>query len=139
MPLTRIETVAPGYRLAVGPDDVESQWFDRLVGADTAGSLSQALSLWHGAAYAGFAESPVARFEAIRLEEARRQATERWHELRLDQGSPDLAALEAFATEHPLRERAHLVRMSALYACGRQADALAAYQRYAGRLPAALA
>ena len=76
----------------------------------------------------------MARFEAIRLEEARRQATERWHELRLDQGSADLAALEAFAVEHPLRERAHLICMRALYAAGRQADALAAYQRYAGRL-----
>jgi len=73
---TRIETVAPGYRLAVGPDDVDSQRFDRLVRADTAGSLSEALSLWQGAAYAEFAESPVARFEALRLEEARRQATE---------------------------------------------------------------
>ena len=134
LPFAAIETVAPGYRLAVGPDDVDSHRFDRLVRADTAGSLSEALSLWHGAAYAEFAESPVARFEAIRLEEARRQATERWHELRLDQGSADLAALEAFATEHPLRERAHLTRMRALYASGRQADALAAYQRYAGRL-----
>jgi DNA-binding SARP family transcriptional activator/pimeloyl-ACP methyl ester carboxylesterase len=134
IPFTRIETVPPGYRLAVGPDDVDSQRFDRLVRADTAGSLSKALGLWQGAAYAEFAESPVARFEAIRLEEARRQATERWHERRLDEGSPDLPALEAFATEHPLRERAHLVRMRALYACGRQADALAAYQRYAGRL-----
>jgi pimeloyl-ACP methyl ester carboxylesterase len=90
--------------------------------------------LWHGAAYAEFAESPVARFEAIRLEEARRQATERWHELRLDEGSPDLPALAAFATEHPLRERAHLVHMRALYTSGRQADALAAYQRYADQL-----
>jgi len=105
LPFAAIETAAPGYRLAVGPDDVDSRRFDRLVRADTAGSPSEALSLWHGAAYAEFAESPVARFEAIRLEEARRQATERWHELRLDQGSADLAALEAFATEHPLRER----------------------------------
>jgi DNA-binding SARP family transcriptional activator/pimeloyl-ACP methyl ester carboxylesterase len=134
LPFTAIETVPPGYRLAVGPDDVDSQRFDRLVRADTTGSLGEALSLWHGAAYAEFAESPVARFEAIRLEEARRQATERWHERRLDQGSADLAALEAFATEHPLRERAHLIWMRALYASGRQADALAAYQRYAGRL-----
>jgi DNA-binding SARP family transcriptional activator len=52
IPFTRIETVAPGYRLAVDPDDVDSQRFDRLVRADTARSLSEALSLWHGAAYA---------------------------------------------------------------------------------------
>jgi DNA-binding SARP family transcriptional activator/pimeloyl-ACP methyl ester carboxylesterase len=134
IPFTRIETVAPGYRLAVGPDDLDSERFDQLVRADTAGSLSEALSLWHGPAYAEFAESPVARFAAIRLEEARRQTTERWHELRLDEGSADLPALEAFAAEHPLRERAHLILMRALYASGRQADALAAYRRYAGRL-----
>jgi Bacterial transcriptional activator domain/Transcriptional regulatory protein, C terminal/Serine aminopeptidase, S33 len=127
IPFTRIETVAPGYRLAVGPDDVDSQRFDRLVRADTAGSLSEALSLWHGAAYAEFAESPVARFEAIRLEEARRQATERWHELRLDEGSPDLPALEAFATEYPLRERTHLVHMRALYASVAELTAVATH------------
>lgn len=134
VPSARIETIAPGYRLTVEPDDMDSQRFDRLVRADTPGALSEALNLWRGAAYAEFAESPVARFEAIRLEEARRQATERWHELRMDEGSPDLAALEAFAAEHPLRERAHLVHMRALYASGRQADALAAYRRYADRL-----
>jgi DNA-binding SARP family transcriptional activator/pimeloyl-ACP methyl ester carboxylesterase len=134
IPFTRIETMAPGYRLAVGPDDMDSEQFDQLVRADTAGSLSEALSLWHGPAYAEFAESPVARFAAIRLEEARRQTTERWHELQLDEGSADLPALEAFAAEHPLRERAHLILMRALYASGRQADALAAYRRYAGRL-----
>ena len=66
IPFTRIETVPPGSRLAVGPDDVDSQRFDRLVRADTAGSLSEALGLWQGAAYAEFAESPVARFEALR-------------------------------------------------------------------------
>src|SRR6516225_4067068 len=43
LPFARIETVAPGYRLAVGPDDVDSQRFDRLVRADTARSLSEAL------------------------------------------------------------------------------------------------
>ena len=130
----RIETLAPGYRLIVGPDDVDSQRFDRLVRTDTVASLAEGLGLWRGAAYAEFADSPVARFEAIRLQEARWQATERWHELRLDAGSADIPALEAFAAEHPLRERAHLVHMRALYACGRQAGALAAYQRYADQL-----
>jgi pimeloyl-ACP methyl ester carboxylesterase len=118
----------------VEPDDVDSARFDRLVRSDTVASLAEALELWRGPAYAEFAESPVARFEALRLEEARRQATERWHELLLDQGSPDLPALEAFAAEHPLRERPHTVYMRALDATGRSADALAAYQRYADRL-----
>jgi len=134
MPFARIETVSPGYRLVVGPDDVDSRRFDRLMRADTTASLTEALNLWRGAAYGEFAETPVARFEAIRLEEARRQASERWHELRLDEGSPDLPALEGFVAEHPLRERAHLVHMRALYAYGRQTDALAVYQHYADRL-----
>src|ERR1700751_6248437 len=47
IPFTRIETAAPGYRLALGPDDVDSERFDQLVRADTAGSLSEALGLWH--------------------------------------------------------------------------------------------
>jgi pimeloyl-ACP methyl ester carboxylesterase/DNA-binding SARP family transcriptional activator len=134
LPFARILTVAPGYRLEVEPDDVDSQRFDRLVRTDTTAGLAEALALWRGPAYAEFAESPVARFEAIRLEEARRQATERWHESCFEEGSVDLAALEAFTAEYPLRERAHTVYMRALDAAGRHADALAAYQRFARQL-----
>src|SRR5258705_13684647 len=78
-----IETLAPGYRLIVGPGDVDSQRFDRLVRTVTVASLAEGLGLWRGGAHAEFAESPVARFAAIRLAEAPRQATEPWDELRL--------------------------------------------------------
>jgi pimeloyl-ACP methyl ester carboxylesterase/DNA-binding SARP family transcriptional activator len=128
----RIETVPPGYRLDPGPDDVDSHRFDRLAGSPA--TLDEALALWHGPAYAGYAETPVARFEAIRLEESRRDAEERWHEIRLEDGRPDLARLEAFVAEHPLRERARQILMRTLYTMDRQADALAAYTRYAGQL-----
>jgi pimeloyl-ACP methyl ester carboxylesterase len=134
VPVARVETVAPGYRLSVGPEDVDSDQFDRLVRADTAGSLYEALALWRGPAYAEFAESPVARFAAIRLEEARLEAIERWHELRLEDSEPELPALAAFAAEHPVRERAHTVHMRALFGAGRQVEALAAYQAFADRL-----
>ena len=49
IPFARIETVAPGYRLAVGPDDVDSERFAQLVRADTAGSLSEAMGFGLGA------------------------------------------------------------------------------------------
>ena len=43
-------------------------------------------------------------------------------------------ALEAFVTEHPLRERARAVLMGVLYALDRHADALRTYREYADRL-----
>src|SRR3974390_3635274 len=41
IPFTRIQTVAPGYRLAVGPDEVDSQRFDRLGGGDHCAGVGQ--------------------------------------------------------------------------------------------------
>src|SRR3974377_2389579 len=44
IPFTRIETVAPGYRLAIGPDDVDSQRFDRLGRGENPRGFDAALS-----------------------------------------------------------------------------------------------
>ncbi len=134
LPFADIETAPPGYRLRVAAGDVDSGKFADLVATDRIETLTEALALWQGPAYAEFAESPVARFEAIRLEEARREATERWHELSLEDGSVDLPALAAYLAEHPLRERPLSVYMRALHGAGRVAEALMAYQRFADRL-----
>src|SRR5918999_638900 len=73
----------------------------------------------------------AAQPEATRLEELRLAATEERVELELAAGRhADLVGeLEALVARHPLRERLHAQLMLALYRSGRQADALAAYQR----------
>ncbi|GIE77904.1 hypothetical protein Aph02nite_38540 [Actinoplanes philippinensis] len=138
LPGVVIDTAPPGYVLRADPDEIDAGRFDRLVAAarrrDTADLLGEALALWEGPAYAGFADDEVARLEAIRLEEARLHATEAWHRALLDAGRPELPALEAFVAGHPLRERARDTLMRTLYALGRQTEALDAYREYADRL-----
>ncbi|MEV6304369.1 alpha/beta fold hydrolase [Actinoplanes sp. NPDC051861] len=141
LPGAEIVTEPPGYVLRVRPDDVDADRFDRLVAAavssnDQARALEEALGLWRGAAYVEFADSEIARLEAIRLDEARLHATERWHRALLDSGQAarSLPGLEAFVAGHPLRETAREVLMRTLYALGRQAEALEEYRGYTALL-----
>jgi DNA-binding SARP family transcriptional activator/pimeloyl-ACP methyl ester carboxylesterase len=136
-------TRPPGYLLAVEPEEVDAGRFERLLAEadaapppEAARLLGEALALWRGPAYAGFADREVAQLEAIRLEEARLAAHERHAVALLDGGRPGDAvpAIEAFVAEHPLREPARATLMRALYALGRQAEALDAYQDYRARL-----
>ena len=96
-----------------------------------AGTLRQALGLWRGQVLADLADYAFTRPEAARLEELRLAAVEARIDADLALGRHDAltAELEQLAAEHPLRERLHGQLMLALYRCGRQADALAAYQR----------
>lgn len=138
-----IHTRPPGYVLQAGPDDVDALRFEQLVAeARTADPvtaerlLSNALAMWRGGPYAEFAETPVARFAAIRLAEARLAAIEAWHRAMLACGraAESLPALEAFVSEHPLREQGRELLMRTLYALGRHADALNVYSDYERRL-----
>jgi DNA-binding SARP family transcriptional activator len=122
-----IVTRGRGYELRLGLDDVDARRFERLVAE---GAPREALDLWRGPALDDLADEPFAAAEIRRLEELRLTAIE----LAID---GDLAAgrhrelvgeLEALVTAEPLRERLHAQRMLALYRCGRQAEALAAYR-----------
>jgi predicted ATPase/DNA-binding SARP family transcriptional activator len=137
----------PGYVLAIEPEQVDARRFERLLtegrrararGDPTkaAASLRQALALWHGAALADLADEPFASVEARRLEELRLEALEERIEADLDCGRHHelTGELEALLSEQPLRERLWAQLMTALYRSGRQADALAAYQRARGLL-----
>ncbi|NBE94331.1 AfsR/SARP family transcriptional regulator [Nonomuraea sp. KC401] len=134
-----IEFHGSGYRLAVSPDDVDAHRFERLSRqgrrllaagrpAPAAAVLGEALDLWRGPALTDVADAPFAGPQAVRLEELRLTATEDLleAELALPEGNP-VAALRELVTAHPLRERPRGLLMRALYAAGRQAEALAVF------------
>jgi YVTN family beta-propeller protein len=104
--------------------------------AEAAEVLREALELWRGQVLADLADYAFTRPEAARLEELRLAALEARIDADLALGRHDAltAELEQLVAEHPLRERLHGQLMLALYRCGRQADALAAYGRVRGLL-----
>jgi len=132
-------TRAPGYVLAVEPDQVDLTRFARLVAdgralserdpESAAAIFRDALALWRGPALADFAFEPFAQVEIGRLEELRSDALELRIDCDLRLGRRDLVAeLQALVAASPLRERAREQLMLALYREGRQADALAEYR-----------
>ena len=102
--------------------------------------LGQALDLWRGPVLADLSDYAFTRAEAARLEELRLAASEGRIEADLALGRHDAltAELERLVADHPLRERLHGQLMLALYRCGRQAEALAAYRRVRDLLAAEL-
>src|SRR5207253_11276643 len=93
--------------------------------------LGRALDLWRGPVLADLSDYAFIQAEAARLEELRLAALEARIEADLTLGRHGAltAELERLVADHPLRERLHGQLMLALYRCGRQADALAAYGR----------
>ncbi|WP_344525969.1 BTAD domain-containing putative transcriptional regulator [Streptomyces albiaxialis] len=122
----------PGYLLDVAPDDVDSGRFSALVARENPRErdLAEALGLWRGDAFAGFADEPFALAAAAALEEQRLVALEDHAEVRLRRG--DHAALAAelgtLVARHPLRERLRAAHLRALHGAGRTTEALDAYQ-----------
>jgi YVTN family beta-propeller protein len=104
--------------------------------AEAAQTLREALDLWRSQVLSDLADYAFTRPEAARLEELRLAALEARIDADLALGRHDAltAELERLVAEHPLRERLHGQLMLALYRCGRQAEALAAYRRVRGLL-----
>jgi len=139
---TSLVTRPPGYVLRVDPESVDASRFERLVregrealaAGDPGGAsraLRQALALWRGTPLGEFEGEPFAQTEGARLEELRLSALEDRidADLALGRHGDLVGELEALVAEHPLRERVRGQLMLALYRSGRQAEALAAYQR----------
>jgi DNA-binding SARP family transcriptional activator/tetratricopeptide (TPR) repeat protein len=131
----------PGYLLRLDARQLDANIFAghlrrarQLRGAnDPAGaalSLDSALALWHGTPLAGI-PGPFAEGERVRLMEDYLTAAEDRVELMLAAGDHKQAVghLAQLVIEHPFRERLAGLHMLALFRGGRQAEALAAYQR----------
>ncbi|MET0457644.1 MAG: BTAD domain-containing putative transcriptional regulator [Ilumatobacteraceae bacterium] len=136
-----IERRGQGYLLAVGPDDVDTIRFERLVRAgheavadDPATAVQHfaaALSLVRGPVLGDITEFRFARETAARLDELVSGAHEGLVDGRLAIGEHTavVGELTALVQHHPLHERFHAQLVIALYRCGRQADALQAYHQ----------
>jgi DNA-binding SARP family transcriptional activator/DNA-binding GntR family transcriptional regulator len=142
LPAGVLKTQAPGYLVEVEPEAVDLSRFARMradgraaleAGDATAALalLSDALGLWRGPALAEFSE-PFAQVEGAHLEELRLGCLEDRIEAELAAGRHGdvVGEVEALAAQHPLRERLHRQLILALYRAGRQAEALAAYERF---------
>lgn len=98
--------------------------------AQVAEQLRQALDLWCGPVLDGDVPFGL-EADAALLEEQRMSAFEEFvdAELTLGRHAQVVADLHAQTAAHPLRERLYGQLMLALYRCGRQAEALAAYRK----------
>jgi DNA-binding SARP family transcriptional activator/WD40 repeat protein len=132
-------TEGDGYRLQVGPHELDAMSFQRLC-EEAAGlgdretgirRYDEALALWRDEAYVEFGDAPFAVGERIRLAELRALARERRTDLALAAGSSGelVGELEQRVMAAPYRERGWEQLAVALYRAGRQGDALGACRR----------
>jgi DNA-binding SARP family transcriptional activator len=132
-------TRPPGYLLRA--DSIDADAFERAAThgyeatkarrpTDAVAAFDAALALWRGPALSDARDTPKLNSAAVRLDEQRLAVVEARFEARLECGEAreSVAEIEHLVDEHPLRERLRGQLMLALYRCGRQADALAAYQ-----------
>ncbi|HEY3953356.1 MAG TPA: BTAD domain-containing putative transcriptional regulator [Streptosporangiaceae bacterium] len=139
---SRIVTQPRGYLIRAEPGELDVPRFELLLTAARTAARGrswpraeeqarQALELWRGEPLADIESEALQLREAPRLAELRLQALETRIEAGLQLGSHAEMAVELsrLTAAHPLREHLHALLMLALYRCGRQADALDAYQR----------
>jgi DNA-binding SARP family transcriptional activator/WD40 repeat protein/tRNA A-37 threonylcarbamoyl transferase component Bud32 len=134
-----IEASGSGYVLKADRSEVDALRFEDTVTQaiavddpdEASGILRDGLALWRGHPYAdvdGFVDLTA---ERTRLSELRMSAIELRVDTDLERGHHGqlIAELESLTEEHPLRERFRAQQMLALYRCGRQAEALRAYEK----------
>jgi predicted ATPase/DNA-binding SARP family transcriptional activator len=135
-----VRTTGEGYVLEIDRAGIDADRFESLTreAEDLAvadpdrslGVMESARALWRGRPWGELAHEPWLRGDVARLEELRRRADELWADVQLALGRHDLIvdSLARAVEEEPLREHRWEQLMLALYRCGRQADALRAFQ-----------
>jgi DNA-binding SARP family transcriptional activator/WD40 repeat protein len=132
-----IETAPPGYRLALPPDTLDAERFERAVTRArslltlgqpdrAAYTVDEALALWRGRPFVELEEWQPAVVAAARLDQLRLEAEEIRVQAALLGGRAEDVVATAAALVHaaPLRERRWALLARAQYATGQQGDAL---------------
>ncbi|OQR64613.1 LuxR family transcriptional regulator [Streptomyces maremycinicus] len=142
-PATVLVTAPPGYALRVPSEAVDAWRFEdrvrrarRASAEEARGLLAEALGWWQGPAFAEHADAGWAAAEVARLTGLRTEARELAvaADLRTGRAAEAALAAELLVGENPLREEGWRLLTLAHWACGRQADALAALRRAARTL-----
>ncbi|MFI7673293.1 BTAD domain-containing putative transcriptional regulator [Actinophytocola sp. NPDC049390] len=136
----RLATTQGGYRLTVRPGEFDLETFAERAGrgrvalasgdnAEAARHLGEALRLWRGAALRELSLGPFLRADIAALDENRLLAQEQHVRARLELGRHRelVGELRTLTVANPLAEPFWELLMLALYRCGRQGDALAAF------------
>jgi DNA-binding SARP family transcriptional activator len=132
-----IVTQEPGYLIRVDSEQLDLLRFEQLVAeaesaepARASRLLGDALGLWRGEAFVELADDVASLGEVQRVEAARLAALERRIDADLELGRhlALVPELEALVRTYPLHEGLVAALMRALYAAGRQADALDVYR-----------
>ncbi|GAA3580563.1 BTAD domain-containing putative transcriptional regulator [Kribbella ginsengisoli] len=128
-----------GYLLALRRDRIDATRAEQLIREsrlrddphDKAAGLAAALEMWRGQPLSGLAGMTWLDDHAARLDLLRRTALQSLVDARLALGEHAILVgdLEQACVQEPLNEELHARLMLALYRCGRQADALAAFHR----------
>ncbi|TCO46608.1 BTAD domain-containing putative transcriptional regulator [Actinocrispum wychmicini] len=113
-----VERTPLGYRLAIDPQDIDSNRFATLLDA---GRPGEALALWRGTLPPELGEAQISRLAELRL-----RALE--EDIEASLGLSSVPRLRELITEYPLRERFRGQLMRALAAGGRQAEALTVFE-----------
>lgn len=134
-----ISTVSGGYSLVCDPESIDSEVFDRLIEAARSAVapevglalLDEALCQWRSTPFADSRDAEFAQAEIRRLEEQRHSARQLRARFLVASGetSKAIPEIEGLLQEHPYDEGLWSALMQAMYAEGRQTDALRAYQR----------